>query len=107
MTAYKGLKTAAKALDDMSRETEPDLDKMLVEVQRAKQHYDECNQVIETIKAQIEGIFDGSVGFSKDAVEPAEERIVVRRSADVTLQGRRQQPIDDDDMPFDDDDPRF
>ena len=59
MTAYEGLKSASHALEAMSHDPEPDLDKMLVQVKLAKHYYDKCNQVIEHIKVQVESIFSG------------------------------------------------
>jgi hypothetical protein len=66
MTAYSGLKTAAKALESMSHEAEPDLDKMLTQVKLARRYYDQCNEVIENIKSQVESIFGGSVATDND-----------------------------------------
>ena len=51
MKAYNGLKSAANALEEMARQQEPDLDKMLMgtKIKRAKEYYDKCSSVIEGI----------------------------------------------------------
>jgi hypothetical protein len=101
MTAYSGLKTAAKALEEMSHETEPDLDNMLVQVKRAKQHYDKCNQIIENIKSQVDSIFSGSIGLSKKEPRQGEGQIVTpRMDGDPAPRVRISRDVDDDEIPF-------
>jgi hypothetical protein len=101
MTAYSGLKTAAKALEEMSHETEPDLDNMLVQVKRAKQHYDKCNQIIENIKSQVDSIFSGSIGLSKKEPRQDESQIVTpRMDGGPAPRVRISTDVDDDEIPF-------
>jgi hypothetical protein len=104
MTAYAGLKAAAEVLERMSHEEEPDLDKMLVEVKRAKQHYDQCNQVIESIKAQVDSIFTGSVvtepEFGGQIVDTDPDDQKTGTSFAPSRRIARPAPQTDDDMPF-------
>jgi exonuclease VII small subunit len=105
MTAYSGLKAAAKALETMSHEAEPDLDRMLLEVKRAKQFYDQCNQVIENIKSQVDGIFSGSVtAGNNDSAEPISERAEgfdgQEAGAEIATRRRVARSDMDDEIPF-------
>jgi exonuclease VII small subunit len=105
MTAYSGLKAAAKALETMSHETEPDLDKMLMEVKRAKQFYDQCNEVIENIKSQVDSIFSGSVAAGNDDfAEPiggrAESAEGQQAAAEIATRRRAASSDTDDEIPF-------
>ena len=96
MAAYNGLKSAAKALEDMARQQEPDLDHMLVEVKNAKMYYDQCSEVIEGIKTQVEMLL-GDSKTRETTVEVAEVR------HRMIEQGRPQRvaaPPEDDDIPF-------
>lgn len=101
MTAYSGLKAAAK----VSHEAEPDLDRMLLEVKRAKQFYDQCNQVIENIKSQVDGIFSGSVtAGNNDSAEPISERAESfdgqEAGAEIATRRRVARSDMDDEIPF-------
>ncbi len=104
MTAYNGLKSAAKALETMSHEPEPDLDRMLVEVKRAKQFYDQCNAVIENINSQVDSIFSGSVAVgNSDFVGQISERAENYEGQEAAAEATRRKvaPSDmDDEIPF-------
>ena len=93
MTAYNGLKNAARKLQEMSRESEPDLDRTLGELQDAKKCYDRCSEVIDRIKAQVDAIFSDS----KISPEPAKKLIEPTRGAEAsgTDFGRRRTDHDD------------
>src|SRR5262245_2107740 len=92
MSAYTGLKSAAANLEDMARQPEPDLDKMLVEVKRAKDYYDKCSSVIEGIKAQVETLLgepNTAGGVEDPQLKPDQQRQSKAKSSDM-----------DDEIPF-------
>jgi hypothetical protein len=92
MKAYSGLKSAAASLEEMARQQEPDLDKMLVEVKKAKDYYDKCSSVIEGIKAQVESL----LGESNSPGGGVENSQLNRR----TDQQRQTGSDFDDEIPF-------
>jgi hypothetical protein len=74
---------------------------MLVEVQRAKRFYDQCNEVIEHIKAQVDSIFSGAVVDDKADGE-FEQSIQSEhaKSAPAPILARASRGDMDDDIPF-------